>query len=300
MDLDYCYIQHPINESIVKSIKEYVECYNVNIYNETTKKGVLRNIITRVGFNTGDVMVILVTKTKELPFENKLVEILRKNVLGLKSVVHNVNNKVTNIIFGEKTKVIFGSEKIEEQIGDLKFNISAQSFFQINTIQTKVLYEKVLEFADLKGLENVFDLYCGTGSISLFLARKAKKVYGVEIVEKAVHDAKENATLNQIANAEFYVGEAGKTVENLYRKGITADVVIVDPPRRGCDQKLLDIIVNMNPEKIVYVSCNPATLARDLAYLNEKSYKAIEVQPVDLFPHTSHVETLIKLRRKNR
>ncbi|PHS33641.1 MAG: 23S rRNA (uracil(1939)-C(5))-methyltransferase RlmD [Alkaliphilus sp.] len=298
VDTSYCHIQHTINESIVKTIREYVSLYNVSVYNEKTKKGALRHVITRVGFNTGEVMVVLVTNTKELPYQNELIEILRKNIVGLKSIVHNLNNKATNIIFGEKTQVIFGSEKIMEQVADLKFKISAQSFFQVNSLQTEVLYKKVLEFANLDGSENVFDLYCGTGSISLFLAKKAKKVYGIEIVEKAINDARENALLNQITNAEFFAGDAGETVEKLYDKGITADIVVVDPPRRGCDERLLSTIIKMKPQKIIYVSCNPATLARDLEYLCKREYEVLEVQPVDMFPHTSHIETVSQIIKR--
>ena len=300
VDTSYCHIQHTINESIVKAIREYINLYNVSIYNEKTKKGALRHVITRVGVNIEEVMVVLVTNTREVPHKNGVIDILRKNISGLKSIVHNINNKATNIIFGEKTKVIFGSDKIIEQVADLKFNISAQSFFQVNTMQTEVLYKKVLEFANLDGSENVFDLYCGTGSISLFLAQRAKKVYGIEIVEKAVNDARENAELNQITNAEFFAGDAGETVERLYDKGITADIVVVDPPRRGCDENLLSTIIKMKPQKIIYVSCNPATLARDLAYLCERGYEVLEVQPVDMFPHTSHVETVVGLSKKEK
>ncbi|MGV8146924.1 MAG: 23S rRNA (uracil(1939)-C(5))-methyltransferase RlmD [Alkaliphilus sp.] len=298
VDANYCHIQHETNEVIVKSVKEYIDLYNVSIYNEATREGALRHVITKIGFSTGDVMVVLVTKTAELPHKNELIEVLRKNIVGLKSVVHNVNNKVTNIVFGEKAQVIFGSEKIKEHIVDLKFNISAQSFFQVNTIQTEVLYDIVLDSANLKGHESVFDLYCGTGSISLFLARKAKQVYGIEIVEKAINDAKENAILNQITNAHFFAGDAAKTVEKLYKKGITANVVVVDPPRRGCDEKLLNTIIKMKPERIIYVSCNPATLARDLKHLCKRGYEVIEVQPVDLFPHTTHVETVSQMVKR--
>jgi len=300
VNTSYCHIQHTVNESIVKAIREYINLYNVSIYNEKTKKGALRHVITRVGVNIEEVMVVLVTNTREVPHKNGVIDILRKNISGLKSIVHNINNKATNIIFGEKTKVIFGSDKIIEQVADLKFNISAQSFFQVNTMQTEVLYKKVLEFANLDGSENVFDLYCGTGSISLFLAQRAKKVYGIEIVEKAVNDARENAELNQITNAEFFAGDAGETVERLYDKGITADIVVVDPPRRGCDENLLSTIIKMKPQKIIYVSCNPATLARDLAYLCERGYEVLEVQPVDMFPHTSHVETVVGLSKKEK
>lgn len=297
VDTAYCHIQHPINETVVKLMKEYIHKYNITVYDEKTRKGLIRHVVTKVGYQTGEVMVIIITNGRNLPQQQELVKLLMDNIKGLKSVVQNINDKNTNIIFGQETITLHGENTIEDYIGPLKFKISAQSFFQVNPQQTKVLYEKALEYADLKGEETVFDIYCGIGTISLFLAEKAKKVYGVEVVEAAIEDAKTNATLNNITNAEFYVGEAEKIVPKLYEKGIKADVVVVDPPRKGCEETVLDTIANMEPERIVYVSCNPATLARDLAYLSEKGYKAVEVQPVDMFPHTAHVECVALIER---
>ncbi len=298
VDTPYCHIQHPINVEIVNAVKEYMTQYGVSVYDEKTGKGLIRHLVTKVGYTTGEVMVVLITNGKDLPHQQELIEALKEKVQGLKSVIQNVNEKNTNIIFGRETKTLYGSDKIVDYIGDLKFNISAQSFFQVNPLQTKVLYEKALEYAGLKGEETVFDIYCGIGTISLFLAQRANKVYGVEIVEEAIKDAKENAALNNLSNTEFYAGEAEVVVPKLYEKGIKADVVVVDPPRKGCEEIVLDTIANMQPERIVYVSCNPATLARDLAYLEEKGYRTVEVQPVDMFPHTAHVEAVVLIEKK--
>lgn len=295
---DHCYIQSPINKEVIAVMKEYIEKYNISVYDEKTRKGLLRHVVTKVGFITGEVMVVLITNGKELPHKNKLIEMLQKHVKGLKSIVQNINDKNTNVIFGRETNTIYGQDKIVDCIGDLKFNISGQSFFQVNPIQTKTLYEKALEYAGLTGEENVFDIYCGIGTISLFLAPKAKKVIGVEVIEAAIKDAEENARMNNIHNTEFYVGKAEEIIPKLYEKGLKADVVVVDPPRKGCEEVVLETIVKMQPKKVVYVSCNPASLARDLAYLQEKGYETMEVQPVDMFPHTGHVECIALIQKE--
>ena len=286
---DMCVIQHDINDKIIKIIKTYIQAYNVSIYNETTHTGVLRHLVTKVGFTTNEVMVVLVANGTNLPHLNELASVLQENIPGFKTLVLNINKA--------KTKVIYGNGKINDYIGDLVFEISPLSFFQVNPVQTEVLYNKALEYAELKENDTVFDIYCGIGSISLFLAQKATKVYGIEIVEDAIKDAKINAKLNNLNNVEFYVGKAEEVVPKMYSEGKTANVVVVDPPRKGCDEKVLDTIVSMKPDRVVYVSCNPSTLARDLAYLDERGYKCVEIQPVDMFPHTMHVETVAKLRR---
>ena len=209
--------------------------------------------------------------------------------------MQNVNNKKTNVIFGDETKVLWGEEVIYDYIGDIRFAISARSFYQVNPEQTKVLYDKALEYAGLNGEETVIDAYCGIGTISLFLAQKARKVYGVEIVPEAIEDARRNATLNGITNVEFAVGEAETVIPDWYEKGVQADVLVVDPPRKGCDEKLLQTILSMKPKKVVYVSCNPATLARDLRILEDGGYQTLEVQPVDMFPQTTHCEAVAKV-----
>ena len=296
---DMCVIQHDINDKIIKIIKTYIQAYNVSIYNETTHTGVLRHLVTKVGFTTNEVMVVLVANGTNLPHLNELASVLKENILGFKTLVLNVNKAKTNVILGKENKVIYGNGKINDYIGDLVFEISPLSFFQVNPVQTEVLYNKALEYADLKENDTVFDIYCGIGSISLFLAQKATKVYGIEIVEDAIKDAKINAKLNNLNNVEFYVGKAEEVVPKMYSEGKTANVVVVDPPRKGCDEKVLDTIVSMKPDRVVYVSCNPSTLARDLAYLDERGYKCVEIQPVDMFPHTMHVECCAKIVKKS-
>lgn len=294
---DKCIIQHDVNDKIIKIIKTYIKAYNVSIYDEKTHTGVLRHLVTKVGFETKEVMVVLVANGKKLPYLNELASVLKENVPGFKTLVLNTNREKTNVILGKENKVIYGDGKINDYIGDLVFEISPLSFFQVNPSQTEVLYNKALEYADLKENDTVFDIYCGIGTISLFLAQKAKKVYGVEIVGDAIKDAKINAKLNKLENTEFFVGKAEEVVPKLYKKGKTANVVVVDPPRKGCEESVLDTIVSMEPDKVVYVSCNPSTLARDLAYLDERGYKCKEIQPVDMFPHTMHVESVALLYR---
>ena len=296
---DMCVIQHDINDKIIKIIKTYIQAYNVSLYNETTHTGVLRHLVTKVGFTTNEVMVVLVANGTNLPHLNELASVLKENIPGFKTLVLNINKANTNVILGKENKVIYGNGKINDYIGDLVFEISPLSFFQVNPIQTEVLYNKALEYAELKENDTVFDIYCGIGTISLFLAQKATKVYGIEIIEDAIKDAKINAKLNKLDNVEFYVGKAEEVVPKMYSEGKTADVVVVDPPRKGCDEKVLDTIVSMKPDRVVYVSCNPSTLARDLAYLNERGYKCVEIQPVDMFPHTMHVESCAKIVKKS-
>jgi len=293
-----CIIQHDINDKIIQIIKTYINAYDVSIYDEKTHTGVLRHLVTKIGFTTGEVMVVLVANGKKLPYLNELASVLEENIPGFKTLVVNVNKEKTNVILGKENRVIYGEGKINDYIGDLVFEISPLSFFQVNPVQTEVLYNKALEYAELKENDTVFDIYCGIGTISLFLAQKATKVYGIEIVEAAIEDAKINAKLNKLDNTEFYAGKAEEVVPKMYKEGKTANVVVVDPPRKGCDDKVLDTIVSMAPDRVVYVSCNPSTLARDLAYLDERGYKCVEIQPVDMFPHTMHVECVAKIIKK--
>ena len=249
---DMCVIQHDINDKIIKIIKTYIQAYNVSLYNETTHTGVLRHLVTKVGFTTNEVMVVLVANGTNLPHLNELASVLKENIPGFKTLVLNINKAKTNVILGKENKVIYGNGKINDYIGDLVFEISPLSFFQVNPIQTEVLYNKALEYAELKENDTVFDIYCGIGTISLFLAQKATKVYGIEIIEDAIKDAKINAKLNKLDNVEFYVGKAEEVVPKMYSEGKTADVVVVDPPRKGCDEKVLDTIVSMKPDRVVY------------------------------------------------
>jgi 23S rRNA (uracil1939-C5)-methyltransferase len=298
IDTDKCIIQDEINDKIIGIFKEYIKKFKIPVYNEESNKGLVRHIVTRKGFQTGEVMVCIVVNGESLPKADYLVSALTENMPEIKSIVLNVNQKQTNVILGEKNIVLYGEEAIFDYIGQFKFRISPNSFFQVNPIQTEVLYGKALEYAALNGKETVFDLYCGIGTISLFLSQRAKKVYGVEIVPQAIDNAKENAVLNNVDNVEFILGESEKVIPEMYKKGIKADVIVVDPPRKGCGQELLDVIAEMQCPRVVYVSCNPATLARDLKYLGEKGYRVQEVQPVDMFPHTVHCEAVALIVRE--
>lgn len=297
IDCSTCTIQHSISDKVKFIIKEFIIQNGISTFDEATGEGLVRHILTRSGFKTDEVMVVLVINGRSIPHKEKLIDVLVKDIPEVKSIVLNVNAKKTNVILGEKNIVIYGKGTITDYIGEFKFNISPLSFFQVNPIQTEVLYNKALEYAQLTGEETVFDLYCGIGTISLFLSRKAKKVYGVEVVEAAIKDARENAVVNGVKNVEFIVGEAEKVIPQIYSEGVRADVVVVDPPRKGCDEELLKTLVSMEPRRIVYVSCNPATLARDLKYLVENGFEVVEVQPVDMFPWTPHVETVALLRK---
>lgn len=295
IEMKECIIQQEKNDEVVQAVKEICTKYGVKAYDENRHKGELRHVMVRYGLVTGEVMVVLITRTHDLPNKKRIIEEIVSSIKGVKSIIHNINQKKTNVIMGDVTNVLWGEEVIYDYIGKIKFAISAKSFYQVNPIQTKVLYDKALEYANLSGNETVIDAYCGIGTISLFLAQRAKKVYGVEIVKEAIDDAKRNAQLNEIINTEFGVGAAEEVIPNWYKNGVQADVLVVDPPRKGCDEGLLNTIIAMKPKKVVYVSCNPATLARDLKVLENGGYKTIEVQPVDMFPQTMHVEAVAKI-----
>lgn len=287
------------NKTVLETILAYMKKYGVSAYDETSGKGLIRHVLIRKGFASGQLMVCVVINGNKLPEEKVLAEELWK-IPGMTSVSVNVNTERTNVILGKKVRVLKGEEKIEDTIGDVVFRISPLSFYQVNPVQTKKLYGQALEYAGLTGEETVWDLYCGIGTISLFLAQKAKKVYGVEIVPEAIADAKENAARNGITNAEFIVGKAEEVLPRKYEEdGVYADVIVVDPPRKGCDEKCLETMVRMRPDRIVYVSCDPATLARDLKYLGEMRYEVMKWRGCDMFPGTLHVETVCLLTRKN-
>ncbi len=292
-----CYLGAEVNEEILHVVLEYMKKYNISAYNETTGKGLVRHVLIRTGFTSGEIMVCIVVNGKKLPRAEKLVDELIK-IEGMTSITLNVNEKRTNVILGEEVRLLWGTTFIQDNIGDITYRISPLSFYQVNPVQTRRLYETALEYADLKGEETVWDLYCGIGTISLFLAQKAKMVYGVEIVPQAIEDARENAELNGIDNAKFYVGKAEEVLPELYEKeGIYADVIVVDPPRKGCDEKCLETIVKMQPDRVVYVSCDSATLARDLRYLCERGYEVKRGRACDMFPMTTHVESCVLLCR---
>lgn len=297
IDTEHCYIQHPLNEQLVRCVKQWMVQNHIEPYDETTGQGLVRHILTRIGFKTKEVMVCLVINGKKLPKAEKLIELL-KDIPGMTSISININQEKTNVILGRQVVTLWGRDYIEDYIGDVKFRISPLSFYQVNPVQTQVLYGKALEFADLKGNETVWDLYCGIGTISLFLAKNAAKVYGVEIVPQAIDDAKKNAEINHIENAQFFVGKSEEILPEMYaRTKERADVIVVDPPRKGCDESLLECITRMQPDKVVYVSCDPATLARDLKYMEEHGYKVQKVQCVDMFGHSVHVETVVLMSK---
>jgi 23S rRNA (uracil1939-C5)-methyltransferase len=290
IDMDACLIQHERNDAAVRAVKEIGTRLGIRAYDETTGRGLLRHVVVRTGFATGETMVCLVTNGTRIPRADELVEGIRRALPDVRSIVQNVNTRNTNVIFSDETRVLWGSDVIYDELDGIRFAISARSFYQVNPAQTVALYRKAVEYAGLTGRETVIDAYCGIGTISLFLARRAGKVYGVESVPEAVEDARRNAALNGIVNAEFAAGLAEEVIPRWREEGVAADVIVVDPPRKGCDAKLLETIIAMQPKRVVYVSCNPATLARDLAVLEAGGFRTVEVQPVDMFPHTGHVE----------
>ena len=290
-----CALGIPENKDVLDRVIAHMEKYNIAPYDEVTGKGLVRHIFVRYGFFTGELMVCLIINGQDLPHQRELVEKLCE-IPGMTSISLNMNKKRSNVILGDKVKTIWGKEYITDKIGDISYEISPLSFFQVNPKQTWKLYSKALEYADLHGEETVWDLYCGIGTISLFLAQKAKFVRGVEIVPAAIEDAKRNAQINHIENVEFFVGKAEEVLPREYEKnGVYADVIVVDPPRKGCDEMLLKTILKMQPKRVVYVSCDSATLARDLRFLCDNGYELKKVCGVDQFPQTVHVETVVLL-----
>ena len=286
------------NKEVLDRVIAHMEKYGIEPYNEATGKGLVRHVLIRYGYFTKEVMVCLILNGNKLPKEEQLVKSLCE-IPGMTSITINVNKKHSNVILGEEIRLLWGQEYITDRIGDISYRISPLSFYQVNPMQTQKLYAKALEYADLHGQETVWDLYCGIGTISLFLAQKAKFVRGVEIVPAAIENAKENAKLNGLENTEFFVGKAEEVLPREYKKnGVYADVIVVDPPRKGCDETLLETMIEMNPDRIVYVSCDSATLARDLKYLCERGYELRKVCPVDQFGMTVHVETVVLLSHK--
>ena len=285
------------NKEVLDCVIAHMEKYGIEPYNEATGKGLVRHVLIRYGYFTKEVMVCLILNGNKIPKEEQLVKSLCE-IPGMTSITINVNKKHSNVILGEEIRLLWGQEYITDRIGDISYQISPLSFYQVNPMQTQKLYAKALEYADLHGEETVWDLYCGIGTISLFLAQKAKFVRGVEIVPAAIENAKENAKLNGLENTEFFVGKAEEVLPREYKKnGVYADVIVVDPPRKGCDETLLETMIEMNPDRIVYVSCDSATLARDLKYLCERGYELRKVCPVDQFGMTVHVETVVLLSK---
>lgn len=293
-----CLLSPEINEEILSIIRAFMTEFKIPAYNEETGTGIVRHALIRNGFYTGQIMVCLVINSEMLPHAEELVARLGR-IPGMASVCLNINREKTNVILGSRVINLYGPGYLEDCIGELTFRISPLSFFQVNPKQTKKLYETALSFAGLTGNEIVWDLYCGIGTISLFLAQKAKKVYGVEIIPAAIDNARENAVRNHLENTEFFVGKAEEVLPDWYREhGERADIIVVDPPRKGCEESLLATIVQMSPERVVYVSCDSATLARDLKYLAGNGYRVENVQGVDMFPWSGHVETIVLLQRE--
>ena len=294
IDAPACPIQNAGNDKILNAVRNVAKRFNLQPYDEDTHRGFLRHVMGRVGCN-GELMIVLVTAAKNFPNDKAFVRALIKELPEVTSIQQNVQTYRNNVILGRDTRILYGKPTIHDKIGGLSFNISARSFFQVNTVQAEILYKTALDFAELRGHETLIDAYCGTGTIGLFMARKARRIIGVEVVSSAIADAKKNARENNIRNAEFLTGDVVKVLPRLRDSGVYADVVIVDPPRAGCDKKVLETFVAMEPAKIIYVSCNPATLARDLNILAVLGYRSTKIQPVDMFPFTSHVESVAQL-----
>ena len=293
-----CQIQHAANDRLLAAVRRVAEAVGVAPYDEKTGQGILRHVVGRVGIATGEMMAVLVTATRNFPGNEELIRRLKAAMPELTSIQQNINPARTNVILGRETRVLWGKSVIHDRIGRFSFQISAESFFQVNASQTQVLYEQAVQAAGLTGNETVFDLYSGTGTISLFLEECAGYVYGIEYSKAAVADAARNAADNDVHNVTFIAGDVAEQILELQIKGIRPDVIVLDPPRAGCEEIVLRTAAEMGPSRMVYVSCNPATLARDLAVLDELGYKTVSIQPVDMFPHTYHVECVALIERQ--
>ena len=290
-----CLIQNEDCNNIAQDIFNWIKDNHIPVYDEKNLNGIVRHIVIRIGKNTNEIMVTLVLREDKLKLEKELVQLLTNKYKNIRTIVKNFNPDNTNVILGKKTKVIYGDGYIYDILGNYKFKISPLSFYQVNPTQTEILYNTGIEFAELTGKETIFDLYCGIGTIGIFASDKVKKVYGIEVIPEAIKDAQENAKINNIENTEFFVGEVENVLPKLIEeRQLVADVIFIDPPRKGCDPTTLDTILKIEPKKIIYISCNPATLARDLKDLTKK-YEIKKVQPVDMFPYTSHVECVVLL-----
>ena len=296
--IEECFIQNKEIQKLSKFILEFVKENDISVYDETSRKGLIRHIVTKIGIKTNEIMCIIVINGKEIPKEKELTMQIIKKFPNVKTIVKNINTKNTNVIMGEKNEKIYGDGYIEDKLGEYTFKISPHSFYQVNPVQAEKLYSIGVEAANINKEDVVFDLYCGIGTISLFMAKYAKKVYGVEIVEEAIKDAKENAKINNIKNTEFIAGDTQLILDDLINnKKIIPNVVMVDPPRKGLDNRSVENILKIMPNRFVYISCNPATLVRDLAKF-EEMYEIKSIQPVDMFPFTSHVECVAVLQLK--
>jgi 23S rRNA (uracil-5-)-methyltransferase RumA len=298
VDVGDCMVQHPTVNRTLAVAREIVEELDIPVYDEKTHRGSLRHLVARVSFATGDVQLVLVSRTESLPQEQELVRSVNERLPEVKSIVLNHNPARTPLVFGETSRVLWGEEKLRERLGDLTFLLSARAFFQLNPVQTARLYEEVRKVANLTGKETMVDAYCGAGTIGLWLAREAGRIIGMDTIPEAIADARENAAINGIGNAEFHVGEAEKLLPEWVKEGLRPDVVVVDPPRTGLGEALIDSLLEVKPSKIVYVSCNPSTLAKDCARLLSGGYMLEKVVPLDMFPQTAHVESVVLLKRR--
>lgn len=294
IDIEDCMVQHKATNKVTQVVKRILQDLKISIYNERTRKGLIRTIVTRVGVQTGEVQVVLITAEKEIPRKELLVAEITKRLPEVKSIVQNINGNKTSLIFGDKSYRIHGNEVIQEVLGDLEFELSARAFFQLNPYQTVKLYDEVKAAAKLTGKEKVVDAYCGVGTIGLWLAKDAAELRGMDTIKEAIDDAKKNAKKHGIHNATYVAGKAEEWLPKWVKEGWRPDVIVVDPPRTGCDEKFLETVLKVKPTKLVYVSCNPSTLAKDIDKLS-KLYRVEYVQPVDMFPHTAHVEAVAKL-----
>lgn len=295
VDMETCLIQHEHNDAVVATVKRLGRELGISAYQEESGRGLLRHVVVKKAFRTGEMMLVLVTNGRDIPHADAWIGSIREALPDVVSICQNVNTKETNVIFGPETRVLWGRDVIYDYIGEVQFAISPRSFYQVNPVQTEVLYNRTVAYAGLTGSETVIDAYCGIGTISLFLAQHAGQVYGVEIVPEAIEDARANARLNEMKNVVFEVGASEDVIPAWKEQGVDPDVIVVDPPRKGCDPRLLETILQMKPERVVYVSCNPSTLARDLRVLEDGGYRTVEVQPVDMFPWTVHVEAVCSL-----
>ncbi len=297
---DRCLIEDEKADEIILTVRKLVKSFKLTVYDEKNSRGFLRHVLVKRGFSTGEIMVVLVTGTSVFPSKNAFIKELLKLHPDITTIVQNINNKFTSMVLGDKETVLFGKGYIEDILCGCRFRISPKSFYQINPVQTEVLYGKAVEFADLTGKERVIDAYCGIGTIGIVASKGAGEVIGVEVNPDAVRDAKVNAKINGIENISFYCADAGEFMVSMKNTGEKCDVLFMDPPRAGSDKKFLSCAVSLAPEKIVYISCNPETQQRDLYYLTKNGYKVKKIQPVDMFPYTSHVETVCLLSKKDK
>ncbi|MGM0379707.1 MAG: 23S rRNA (uracil(1939)-C(5))-methyltransferase RlmD [Bacillota bacterium] len=295
--IERCIIQDPKADEILQSIRKIFKKHKMHMYNEYSKKGFLRHVLIRTGFSSNEVMVVFVVAHNRFHSKNKIINELLNKHPEISTIIMNINNKDTSMVLGEKEKVLYGNGKILDTLCGLDFLISSKSFYQVNPVQTKKLYEKAMEFADISNKDIVLDAYCGIGTIGLLAAKRAKKVYGVELNESAINNAKKNAKLNSIENINFFEADASDFIKGLVEENYPVDIIFLDPPREGSDKKFLSSVVKLKPKKVIYISCNPKTQKRDVKYLTKHNYKVKEIQPVDLFPQTYHVENICLLER---